>query len=99
MKVCTAAALSLCAAGFIASAAAGQLPAGVSQGQLQQMLLQNPDVIRQRIRDSRLSPDPIRARLRASGYLVSLLDSYLGPANRPTGRPPPASEPPALPTP
>jgi len=34
MKVFTAAALSVCALGAINSAAAGQLPAGVSQQQL-----------------------------------------------------------------
>src|SRR6266446_6036465 len=72
MKVFTAAALSLCALAFIASPAAGQLPAGVSQGQL------NPDVVRQRIRESGLSADQIRSRLRASGYPENLLDAYLG---------------------
>src|SRR2546426_977380 len=72
MKVFTAAALSLCALGFIGSPAAGQLPAGVSQGQL------NPDVVRQRIRESGLSADQIRSRLRASGYPENLLDAYLG---------------------
>ena len=87
MKVCNAAALSLCAFAFIASAAAGQVPGGVSQGQLQQMLLQNPDQIRQRIRDSGLTPDQIRARLRASGYPENLLDSYLGSSTGPTGAP------------
>ncbi|PYO90767.1 MAG: hypothetical protein DMD66_01600, partial [Gemmatimonadetes bacterium] len=92
MKVFTAAALGLCAFGLIASAAAGQVPGGVSQGQLQQMLLQNPDVIRQRIRDSGLSLDQIRARLRASGYPESLLDSYLGPATGPSSGPPAPNE-------
>src|SRR5438477_6389458 len=92
MKVFTAAALGLCGFGLLASAAAGQVPGGVSQGQLQQMLLQNPDVIRQRIRDSGLSPDQIRARLRASGYPESLLDSYLGPATGPSSGPPAPNE-------
>src|SRR5437867_1810069 len=84
MKVFTAAALSLCAFGFIASAAAGQLPTGVSQGQLQQMLLQNPDLVRQRLTSSGLTPDQIRARLRAAGYPENLLDSYLGSSTGPT---------------
>src|SRR6059036_1587305 len=84
MKVFTAAALSLCAFGFIASAAAGQLPAGVSQQQLQQMLLQNPDLVRQRLTSSGLTPDQIRARLRAAGYPENLLDSYLGSSTGPT---------------
>jgi len=78
MKVFTAAALSLCALGSVAAVAAGQVPAGVSQSQLQQMLLQNPDLVRQRLLGSGLSPDQIRARLRAAGYPENLLDSYLG---------------------
>jgi len=78
MKVIAAAALSLCALGSVAAVAAGQVPAGVSQSQLQQMLLQNPDLVRQRLLGSGLSPDQIRARLRAAGYPENLLDSYLG---------------------
>src|SRR4029077_3685659 len=37
-----------------------------------------PDVIRQRIAQSGLTPDQIRARLQASGYPPTLLDAYLG---------------------
>ncbi len=84
MKVFTAAALSLCALGAITSAAAGQLPAGVSQQQLQQMLLQNPDLVRQRLMSSGLTPDQIRSRLRAAGYPENLLDAYLGGSSGPT---------------
>jgi len=83
MKVFTAAALSLCALGSIASVAAGQLPGGVSQQQLQQMLTQNPDLVRQRLLQSGLTPDQIRARLRAAGYPENLLDAFLGGANSP----------------
>jgi len=86
MKVFTATVLSLCALGFIASSAAGQLPAGVSQGQL------NPDVIRQRIQASGLSADQIRSRLRASGYPDNLLDAYLGTGASPTGAQPGTAE-------
>src|SRR2546426_10829401 len=86
MKVFTAAALSLCALGFIGSPAAGQLPAGVSQGQL------NPEVIRQRIRESGLSADQIRSRLRASGYPENLLDSYLGAGSPQAGAQPGTAE-------
>src|SRR3989449_2039359 len=86
MKVFTAAALSFCALAFIASPAAGQLPAGVSQGQL------NPDVIRQRIRESGLSADQIRSRLRASGYPENLLDSYLGAGSPQAGAQPGTAE-------
>jgi len=42
---------------------------------------QNPglaDVIRQRIGQSGMTPDQIRARLQASGYPPTLLDAYLG---------------------
>jgi protein involved in polysaccharide export with SLBB domain len=46
-----------------------------------QQALQQPglaDVLRQRIGQSGLTPDQIRARLRASGYPATLLDAYLG---------------------
>ena len=73
MKVFTAAALSLCALCIFVSGAAGQaLPPGAAG------MLQNPDAIRQRIRESGLSADQIRSRLRASGYPDNLLDAYLG---------------------
>ncbi len=66
-------ALSLCALSIVVREAPCQaLPPG-AQG-----LLQNPDAIRQRIRESGLSADQIRSRLRASGYPENLLDSYLG---------------------
>src|SRR5947209_6254230 len=86
MKVFAATVLSLCALGFIASPAAGQLPAGVSQGQL------HPDVIRQRIQASGLSADQIRSRLRASGYPDNLLDAYLGTGAAPAGAQPGTAE-------
>jgi len=49
--------------------------------QVQQALQQQPglgDVVRSRISQSGLSADQVRARLRASGYPTTLLDSYLG---------------------
>ena len=48
--------------------------------QTQQMLQQNPALIeqlRQRIMTSGLTPDQVRARLRAEGYPENLLDAYL----------------------
>jgi protein involved in polysaccharide export with SLBB domain len=91
-KALIAAALSLCALGVLVSEAPGQgLPPG-AQGQMQQALLQNPDVIRQRLRDSGLTPDQIRARLRASGYPENLLDSYMGTTTGPTSGQPAATE-------
>jgi protein involved in polysaccharide export with SLBB domain len=64
--------------------AAQQLPPpGQSQQALQQAIAQQPGlggVLRSRIAESGLTPDQVRARLRASGYPANLLDSYLGPA-------------------
>ena len=48
--------------------------------QAQQMLQQNPALLqqlRQRIMTSGLTPDQVRARLRAEGYPENLLDAYL----------------------
>jgi protein involved in polysaccharide export with SLBB domain len=77
-KALIAAALSLCALGVPLRSAAGHPTASAAQGQVQQALLQSPDVIRQRIRESGLSAEQIRSRLRASGYPENLLDAYLG---------------------
>lgn len=62
------------------TATAQQIP---SPAQAQQALQQNPalaDSIRQRLLQSGLTPDQVRARLRAAGYPDSMLDAYLGPA-------------------
>jgi polysaccharide biosynthesis/export protein len=64
--------------GATPAGAAAQLP---STSQVQQLLRQNPqlgDLIRQRIAQSGMTPDQIRARLQAAGYPDSLLDAYLG---------------------
>ena len=48
------------------------------------LLRSNPDLaaqVRSRLRDSGLTPEQVRARLRAEGYPESLLDSYLQPAS------------------
>jgi protein involved in polysaccharide export with SLBB domain len=50
------------------------------------LLKANPDLaaqIRDRIQNSGMTPDQVRARLRAEGYPENLLDAYLGPANTP----------------
>jgi polysaccharide export outer membrane protein len=55
----------------------GQLP---SSDQAQQLLRNRPDLVeqlRQRIGGSGLTPDQVRARLRAAGYPENLLDDYL----------------------
>ncbi len=55
----------------------GQLP---SPQQAQDMLRNQPALVeqlRQRIRQSGLTPDQVRSRLRASGYPEGLLDDYL----------------------
>lgn len=62
---------------FMAAALRAQT---VSPQQAQQLLQNRPDLLnqlRQRIGGSGLSPDQIRARLRAQGYPDNLLDSYL----------------------
>lgn len=70
----------------LAAAAAAALPSAAavaqqgvtlpSPAQLE-MLRRNPELIRQQIRASGLSPAQIRARLRAAGYPESALDAYL----------------------
>ncbi len=68
---------------------AAVLPAQtVSPQQAQQLLQNRPDLLnqlRQRIGGSGLSPDQIRARLRAQGYPDNLLDSYLQSEGRGSG--------------
>ncbi len=62
---------------FMASALRAQT---ATPQQAQQLLQNRPDLLnqlRQRIGGSGLSPDQIRARLRAQGYPDNLLDSYL----------------------
>ena len=49
----------------------------VPPAQLRQLMLQNPELVRQRIRESGMSAADIRARLRAGGYPETLLDAYL----------------------
>jgi protein involved in polysaccharide export with SLBB domain len=58
-----------------------QLPPGMTPEQAAQLLRQRPELgslVRQRLQQSGLSPDQIRARLRAAGYPSNLLDAYLG---------------------
>src|SRR5436305_8277157 len=52
-----------------------------SAAQAQQMIQSNPALLqqlRQRILTSGLTPDQVRARLKAEGYPETLLDAYLG---------------------
>jgi polysaccharide biosynthesis/export protein len=65
------------AIGLAASPAVAQNP---TPAQAQQMLQNNPallDQLRQKILTSGLTPDQVRARLRAEGYPENLLDAYL----------------------
>jgi polysaccharide biosynthesis/export protein len=69
-------------AGGLALASSGSLLAqqNPTAAQAQQMLQSNPALmqqLRQRILTSGLTPDQIRARLRAEGYPENLLDAYL----------------------
>ncbi|HEY4954036.1 MAG TPA: SLBB domain-containing protein, partial [Gemmatimonadaceae bacterium] len=62
---------------FLADPASAQNP---SPAQAQQMLQTNPALVqqlRQKIMTSGLTPDQVRARLRAEGYPENLLDAYL----------------------
>src|SRR3954464_12269533 len=81
MRIHTFAAVLALAALAPATRADAQNDQQIPSGQLRQMLLQNPELIRQRIRESGLSADEIRARLRADGYPDNLLDSYLDEAS------------------
>src|SRR3989441_490909 len=60
--------------------AGGQVPPSQAPQALQQAAQQNPglpDIIRQRIVQSGLTAEQVRARLAASGYPSNLLDAYL----------------------
>ncbi len=62
---------------FLSTSASAQNP---TAAQAQQMLQNNPALIqqlRQRVLTSGLTPDQVRARLRAEGYPENLLDAYL----------------------
>ncbi|HEY2824804.1 MAG TPA: SLBB domain-containing protein [Gemmatimonadales bacterium] len=57
-----------------------QLPPGVTPEQAAQMVQQQPALgamLRQRLLDSGLTPDQVRARLRAAGYPSNMLDQYM----------------------
>lgn len=62
-----------------ASLCLATLPASAQQPTPQQMetLRQNPELVRERLRQSGLTDEQIRARLAAAGYEASLLDPYL----------------------
>src|SRR5207248_11433333 len=66
---------------FVAVLAVSTAPlAAQSAAQAQQMLQNNPALLqqlRQRIMTSGLTPEQVRARLRAEGYPDNLLDAYL----------------------
>src|SRR5438132_14371930 len=58
-----------------------QLPGGLTPEQALELLRTNPqlaDIFRQRIQQSGLTPDQIRARLVAASYPANMLDAYLG---------------------
>ena len=73
----TAAALFVCAL----PAAAQQPTTRPTPQQAQELLRNRPDLggqLQQRLQQSGLTPDQVRARLRAEGYPESTLDQYLG---------------------
>src|SRR5881296_146851 len=58
-----------------------QLPGGLTPEQALELLRTNPQlaaIFRQRIQQSGLTPDQIRARLVAAGYPPNMLDAYIG---------------------
>jgi len=68
----------------VPTAADLQIPAGLTPAQAQALLQQRPDLaqqLRERISASGLTPDQIRARLRAAGYPENMLDDYLAGAD------------------
>src|SRR5881409_382513 len=70
----------LCLLAVAPHALRSQVPPSQAPQALQQAVQQNPgltDVIRQRILQSGLSAEQVRARLAASGYPANLLDAYL----------------------
>src|SRR3981081_2982303 len=73
--------LKLSSLGVIAGLLAFSTPIlAQNPAQAQQMLQNNPAMLqqlRQRIMTSGLTPDQVRARLRAEGYPENLLDAYL----------------------
>jgi polysaccharide export outer membrane protein len=65
---------------FVSAASIGGAQARPTPAQAQQMLQQNPallEQLKQKILTSGLTPDQVRARLRAEGYPENLLDAYL----------------------
>src|SRR5437762_3136628 len=65
---------------FVAALALPSLQAAAQNPAQAQQMLQNPALLqqlRQRILTSGLTPDQVRARLRAEGYPETLLDAYL----------------------
>ena len=66
-----------------------QRPANVSEQQIQNAIQQRGlgSLVQQRIQESGLTPDQIRARLQAAGYSPTLLDQYLGANPDTTARP------------
>ena len=79
------------ALGASASPALAQnLPAGLSPTQLE-ALRRNPELIRQQIQQSGLTPEQIRTRLRAAGYPESVLDAYLASGQTGMGAPTPGA--------
>lgn len=72
--------LTLLVITLLSTAARAQLPTLPPPGQAQQMLQNNPALIarlQQMVQSSGMTPEQIRARLRAQGYPESLLDQYL----------------------
>src|SRR2546422_2913133 len=105
MKLLTTALLAACSLSAalpvrsdaqVPSQAPVQLPGGLTPEQALELLRTNPQlaaIFRQRIQQSGLTPDQIRARLVAAGYPPNILDAYLpGGAGSDTGATPSGQE-------
>lgn len=62
--------------GTVVSVRAQTLPGGLTPAQIE-ALRRNPELVRQQLQQSGLSPDQIRSRLRDAGYPENALDAYL----------------------
>jgi len=90
-------AAAVVAIGLTTADLAGQVPGQAlpSPAQAEQLLRTRPDLVRQlqsRISASGLTPEQIKARLRAAGYPEDMLDAYIGMGDTTGGIPTPGSD-------
>jgi len=86
--------LAVCAPALLVAQDIPQRPAGMTDQQIQQQIQARGlgDLLRQRIQQSGLTPDQIRARLRSAGYSENLIDAYIGQGTPGVPAPAPTAE-------